>query len=131
MTSYFETLTTKVVATTEITPTSTEPKAIATSSTLLSTASPPVSQSSKLNATERVSVLLIHTYCVIFSSHLWRFDLHTISSKVEPKWTGLYLKHLVLDNFTELIFLPRTGEQDCLFSYFEKLHRSLTECCYF
>ena len=42
-----------------------------------------------------------------------------------------YLKHLVLDNFTELIFLPRTGEQDCLFSYFERLHGSLTECHYF
>ncbi|CAH3021194.1 unnamed protein product [Porites evermanni] len=53
MTSHFETLTTKVVATTEITPTSTEPEAIATSSTLFSTASPTVSQSSKVNATER------------------------------------------------------------------------------
>ena len=56
VTSYFETLTTKVVATAEITPTSTEPKAIATSSTLFSAASPTVNQSSKLNATERVSV---------------------------------------------------------------------------
>ena len=56
MTSNFETLTTKVVAATEITPTSTETKAIATSSTLFSTASPTVSQSSKLNVTERVSV---------------------------------------------------------------------------
>ena len=56
VTSHFETLRTKVVATAEITPTSTEPKVIATSSTLFSTASPTVSQSSKLNATERVSV---------------------------------------------------------------------------
>ena len=57
VTSYFETLTiTKVVATTEIRPTSTKPKAIATSSSHFSTAYPTVSQSSKLKAKERVSL---------------------------------------------------------------------------
>ena len=57
VTSYFETLTiTKVVATTEIRPTSTKPKAIATSSAHFSTAYPTVSQSSKLKAKERVSL---------------------------------------------------------------------------
>lgn len=30
--------------------------------------------------------------------------MHNITSKVEPKWTGLYLKHLVLDNFTDFFF---------------------------
>ena len=41
--------------------------------------------------------------------------MHNISSKVEPKWTGLYLKHLVLDNFTELIFYLALGSKTTYF----------------